>query len=84
MARPVGLRGAPHPRLSGETGDLQSFLELAGRPHLGCDAEASKICFNKITTKLASAIGIPNTLSVPDRAKRRGAGAGESRAGQAG
>jgi D-alanine-D-alanine ligase len=29
---------------------------------LGCNAEASKICFNKISTKLwLSAIGIPNT-----------------------
>ncbi|PJG58819.1 D-alanine--D-alanine ligase [Aeromonas cavernicola] len=46
----------------GETGDLQSFLELAGLPYLGCGAEASKICFNKVTTKLwLSAIGIPNT-----------------------
>ncbi|QFI54633.1 D-alanine--D-alanine ligase [Aeromonas simiae] len=46
----------------GETGDLQSFLELAGLPYLGCNAEASKICFNKISTKLwLTALGIPNT-----------------------
>lgn len=46
----------------GETGDIQSFLELIGIPYLGCDAEASKICFNKITTKLwLTALGIPNT-----------------------
>ncbi|WP_438402010.1 D-alanine--D-alanine ligase [Aeromonas veronii] len=62
VARPVDyvvpcIHGYP-----GETGDLQSFLELAGLPYLGCDAEASKICFNKISTKLwLSAIGIPNT-----------------------
>ncbi|MCR6552966.1 D-alanine--D-alanine ligase A, partial [Aeromonas sp. CPF2-S1] len=62
VARPVDyvvpcIHGYP-----GETGDLQSFLELAGLPYLGCDAEASKVCFNKITTKLwLTAIGIPNT-----------------------
>ncbi len=43
VARPVDyvvpcIHGYP-----GETGDLQSFLELAGLPYLGCDAEASKI-----------------------------------------
>ncbi|ENY71029.1 D-alanine--D-alanine ligase [Aeromonas diversa] len=62
VARPVDfvvpcIHGYP-----GETGDLQSFLELAGLPYLGCGAEASKICFNKITTKLwLTALGIPNT-----------------------
>ncbi len=46
----------------GETGDIQSFLELAGLPYLGCDAEGSKLCFNKISTKLwLTALGIPNT-----------------------
>ncbi|CAH0535150.1 D-alanine--D-alanine ligase [Vibrio stylophorae] len=46
----------------GETGDLQSFLELVGVPYLGCGAEASLNCFNKITTKLwFDAVGIPNT-----------------------
>ncbi|MCS3453970.1 D-alanine-D-alanine ligase [Aeromonas sp. BIGb0405] len=62
VARPVDfvvpcIHGYP-----GETGDLQSFLELAGLPYLGCDAEASKLCFNKISTKLwLSALDIPNT-----------------------
>lgn len=46
----------------GETGDIQSMLELAHVPYLGCRAEASKLCFNKISTKLwLSALGIPNT-----------------------
>lgn len=46
----------------GETGDLQSMLELAGLPYLGCGPEASTLCFNKISTKLwLSAIGVPNT-----------------------
>lgn len=46
----------------GETGDLQSMLELAGLPYLGCGPEASTLCFNKISTKLwLSAVGIPNT-----------------------
>jgi D-alanine-D-alanine ligase len=46
----------------GETGDLQSLLDLAGLPYLGCGSEASKNCFNKITTKLwFDALGIPNT-----------------------
>ena len=46
----------------GETGDLQSFLELAGLPYLGCGAEGSKLCFNKVSTKLwLTALGIPNT-----------------------
>ena len=54
VARPVDyvvpcIHGYP-----GETGDLQSFLELAGLPYLGCDAEASKICFNKISTSCGS------------------------------
>ncbi|KHT65331.1 D-alanine--D-alanine ligase [Photobacterium gaetbulicola] len=46
----------------GETGDLQSFLDMAKLPYLGCGAEASTNCFNKITTKLwFDALGIPNT-----------------------
>lgn len=46
----------------GETGDLQSQLELFGIPYFGCGPEASKLCFNKITTKLwLSALGIDNT-----------------------
>ncbi len=46
----------------GETGDLQSMLELAGLPYLGCGPEASTLCFNKVSTKLwLSAVGIPNT-----------------------
>ncbi len=46
----------------GETGDIQSFLEIIGLPYLGCGSEASKLCFNKISTKLwFSACDIPNT-----------------------
>ena len=46
----------------GETGDIQSWLEMIDLPYLGCGSEASKICFNKITTKLwFDALGIPNT-----------------------
>lgn len=46
----------------GETGDLQSLFDLAGLPYLGCGAEASTNCFNKITTKLwFDALNIPNT-----------------------
>lgn len=46
----------------GETGDLQSLLTIAGLPFLGCGAEASTNCFNKITTKLwFDALNIPNT-----------------------
>ena len=46
----------------GETGDLQSYLEILGLPYFGCGPEASKVCFNKITTKLwLSALGIDNT-----------------------
>ncbi|EGU47034.1 D-alanyl-alanine synthetase A [Vibrio ichthyoenteri ATCC 700023] len=46
----------------GETGDIQSLLELAGIPYLGCRAEASTNSFNKITSKLwYDALGIPNT-----------------------
>lgn len=46
----------------GETGDLQSFLDMAKLPYFGCGAEASTNCFNKITTKLwFDALNIPNT-----------------------
>ncbi|GAA5524891.1 D-alanine--D-alanine ligase [Microbulbifer aestuariivivens] len=46
----------------GETGDLQSQLELFGIPYFGCGPEASKLCFNKVTTKLwLTALGIDNT-----------------------
>lgn len=46
----------------GETGDIQSMLELAGIPYLGCGPEASTNSFNKITSKLwYDALGVPNT-----------------------
>jgi D-alanine-D-alanine ligase len=46
----------------GETGDIQSYFEMLGLPYLGCNSETSKMCFNKITTKLwASALGVANT-----------------------
>ncbi|WP_375749871.1 D-alanine--D-alanine ligase [Vibrio sp. HN007] len=46
----------------GETGDLQSLFELSGIPYFGCGAEASVLCFNKITSKLwYDALDIPNT-----------------------
>lgn len=46
----------------GETGDIQSMLELSGIPYLGCGSEASTNSFNKITSKLwYDALGIPNT-----------------------
>ena len=46
----------------GETGDIQSMLELAQLPYLGCRPEGSKLCFNKVSTKLwLTALGIPNT-----------------------
>lgn len=48
--------------IPGETGDIQSFLNIHSIPFIGCDAEASRYCFNKITTKLYfDALGIPNT-----------------------
>lgn len=52
----------------GETGDIQSFLEIFNIPYIGCKSEASHNCFNKITTKLyLTALNIPNTpfLIVP-------------------
>ena len=46
----------------GETGDIQSYFEMIGLPYLGCNSETSKMCFNKITTKLwATALGVANT-----------------------
>jgi D-alanine-D-alanine ligase len=46
----------------GETGDIQSYLELIGLPYLGCPSEGSKLCFNKVSTKLwLSSLDIPNT-----------------------
>jgi D-alanine-D-alanine ligase len=46
----------------GETGDLQSYFEMIGLPYFGGNSETSKMCFNKITTKLwATAIGVANT-----------------------
>ena len=48
--------------IPGETGDIQSFLNIHNIPFIGCDTEASRYCFNKITTKLYfDALGIPNT-----------------------
>ncbi|MFP5386315.1 MAG: D-alanine--D-alanine ligase [Bacteriovoracia bacterium] len=46
----------------GETGDLQSYFEMIKLPYFGCNSETSKMCFNKITTKMwASALGVENT-----------------------
>lgn len=46
----------------GETGDIQSYFEMIKLPYLGCNSETSKMCFNKITTKLwATALGVANT-----------------------
>lgn len=46
----------------GETGDIQSYFEMIGLRYLGCNSETSKMCFNKITTKLwATALGVANT-----------------------
>lgn len=46
----------------GETGELPAYFEMIGLPYLGCNSETSKMCFNKITTKLwATALGVPNT-----------------------
>lgn len=48
----------------GETGDIQSFLEILNIPYIGCKSESSRYCFNKITTKLyLDALGIPNSPS---------------------
>jgi D-alanine-D-alanine ligase len=46
----------------GETGDIQSYFELIKLPYFGCQPEASRNCFNKVTAKMwFSALGIPNT-----------------------
>lgn len=46
----------------GETGDLQSYFEMIGLPYFGCNSETSKMCFNKIMTKMwATALGVANT-----------------------
>lgn len=51
------IHGSP-----GETGDLQSFFEMIKLPYFGCNSETSKMCFNKITTKMwATALGVENT-----------------------
>ncbi|MCL1126406.1 D-alanine--D-alanine ligase [Shewanella surugensis] len=49
----------------GETGDLQSYLDLIQLAYFGSDAEASRNCFNKVTAKMwFSALDIPNTPSL--------------------
>lgn len=46
----------------GETGDIQSMLDMLHLPYLGCGAESSTNSFNKITSKLwYDALDIPNT-----------------------
>jgi D-alanine-D-alanine ligase len=46
----------------GETGDIQSFFEMIELPYIGCTSETSRICFNKVLTKLwMSENAIPNT-----------------------
>jgi D-alanine-D-alanine ligase len=46
----------------GETGDIQSLLELYNIPYLGCDSWCSKMCFNKVLTKILMEYNnIPNT-----------------------
>lgn len=46
----------------GESGDIQSMLELLSIPYMGNNAETSRICFNKITTKLwLEKLGIDTT-----------------------
>lgn len=46
----------------GETGDIQSHLNLLDIPYFGCDSQGSRICFNKVLTKLyLEMIGIPTT-----------------------
>lgn len=51
------LHGKP-----GETGEIQSFFNLHRIPSIGCQSETSRICFNKVLTKLSmTAYGIPNS-----------------------
>jgi D-alanine-D-alanine ligase len=46
----------------GETGDIQSLFDMMELPYLGAGPEASKICFNKVSTKLwLDRLDIPNT-----------------------
>jgi len=46
----------------GETGDVQALFDMLKIPYLGAGPEASRICFNKITTKLWSrCLNIPVT-----------------------
>lgn len=46
----------------GETGDIQPFLDLCRLPYIGCGPEASRLCFNKVSTKLwLDALSIPNS-----------------------
>ncbi|MBP5296712.1 MAG: D-alanine--D-alanine ligase, partial [Bacteriovoracaceae bacterium] len=46
----------------GETGDVQSLFELARLPYFGSAPEGSRLCFNKISTKLwLEALHIPVT-----------------------
>jgi len=46
----------------GETGDIQALLDLLKIPYLGAGPEASRICFNKITTKFwLESLNIPVT-----------------------
>jgi D-alanine-D-alanine ligase len=46
----------------GETGEIQTYLELISLPYFGCGPEASLVSFNKVTSKLwFNALGIPNT-----------------------
>lgn len=49
----------------GETGDIQSFLEMNQLPYLGSNPEGHKNCFNKVTTKLYfESLKIPVTDSI--------------------
>lgn len=46
----------------GETGEIQNYFQMIGLPYMGCEPEASTICFNKVTSKLwFNALDIPNT-----------------------
>lgn len=59
--------------IPGETGEIQALLDIHNIPFIGCGSEASRYCFNKITTKLyLTALDIPNTpyLVVPVKQDR--------------
>lgn len=46
----------------GETGDIQGVFEMMGLPYLGANPESSRLCFNKVSTKLwLDALEVPNT-----------------------